>query len=129
MTNKDLPYAPPGPVAPDAIRRHFETDDGGFEVGIVIDAKSHRSPLLLGLEWVRVGTEPVSWAADQATHETYYLQQGQLRVDWEGDHNGTAELRRGDSFYFPPSHRYTIVNTGDEDVFLIWSLYPSPDSP
>ena len=118
--------AAPGPVAAASARRRVETADGGFEIGIVIDAASHGSPLLLGLEWIQPGTEISSWTADAETHETYYVERGRLRVTWEGDATGEAVLDPTDCFYFPPGHTYSAENVGEEAVLVIWSLVPSP---
>jgi mannose-6-phosphate isomerase-like protein (cupin superfamily) len=116
----------PGRVRLEAARRRRETADGGFEIGVLIDAESHGSPLLLGLEWIRPGTEPVSWSADAETHETYYVQSGRVRIAWDGEAPGEATLGPTDSFYFPPGRTYTAEALGEEGVFVIWSLVPSP---
>jgi len=118
----------PGRVPLSAARRRRETADGGFEIGVAIDAESHGSPLLLGLEWIKPGTERVEWTADAETHETYYVQSGRLRIAWDGPEPGEAELGPTDSFYFPPGRTYAAEILGDEDVFVIWSLVPSPPS-
>jgi mannose-6-phosphate isomerase-like protein (cupin superfamily) len=114
----------PGLVKPAEARVRYETEDEGFKVGVLIDAHSHDSPLLLGLEWIRAGTEPVSWTADEQTHEVYHLLRGRLRVEWE--HGETATMEPEDSFYFPPDRTYTVEPVGDDDVFLVWSVVPSP---
>jgi mannose-6-phosphate isomerase-like protein (cupin superfamily) len=119
--------AAPGTVKADAARRRVETADGGFEIGIVIDAASHGSPLLLGLEWIKPGTEVSSWTADAETHETYYVERGRLRVTWDGPERGEAMLEPSDCFYFPPGHTYSAENVGEDEVLVIWSLYPSPE--
>jgi mannose-6-phosphate isomerase-like protein (cupin superfamily) len=116
----------PERVAPESVRRRIETSDGGFEVGVVIDQESHGSPLLLGLEWVKPRTEAVSWTADEKTHETYYVERGRLRIRWDGDQSGEATVGPTDSFYFPPGLTYSVENVGDDDVFVVWSLVPSP---
>jgi quercetin dioxygenase-like cupin family protein len=103
-----------------------ETEDGGFRVGIVIDRESHQTDLLLGLEWIDPGTEPVSWKAPDDAHETYYMNKGRLRVAWDGDDAGEEILTEGDSFYFPPARTYTLENVGDDEVFIVWSIIPSP---
>jgi mannose-6-phosphate isomerase-like protein (cupin superfamily) len=118
--------APPGPVEAAGARRRVETADGGFEIGIVIDAASHGSPLLLGLEWIQPGTESSSWTADAETHETYYVERGRLLVTWDGAESGEAVLGPTDCFYFPPGHTYSAENVGEEEVLVIWSLVPSP---
>lgn len=125
--SEQLP-ARPERVTSASARRRTETSDGGFEVGIVIDRESHGSPLLLGLEWVRPGTEVVSWTADAETHETYYVERGRIRIRWDGDEIGEAVLGPADCFYFPPGLTYSVENVGEEDVFVIWSLMPSPAS-
>jgi mannose-6-phosphate isomerase-like protein (cupin superfamily) len=119
-------FSSPAKVMPDAIRMRTETADGGFRVGFVVDAQSHGSPLLLGLEWIRPGTELSSWEADAETHETYYVQQGRIRVSWQGDDAAEVEVGPGESFYFPPSRTYTVENVGEDEVFVIWGLTPSP---
>lgn len=116
----------PGKVLPADWRRRKETADGGFEVGIVIDRESHGSPLLLGLEWIRPGTEPVSWTADADTHETYWVQEGRVRIAWDGDAAGETVLEPGEAFYFPPARTYTAECVGGDAVFVVWSLIPSP---
>lgn len=121
--------APPGPVKAADARRRVETADGGFEIGIVVDAASHGSPLLLGLEWIQPGTEVSSWTADAETHETYYLERGRLKVTWDGPQSGESILEPSDCFYFPPGHTYSAENVGGDEVLVIWSLYPSPEPP
>jgi dimethylamine/trimethylamine dehydrogenase len=39
---------------------------------------------------------------------------------------GEIEIGPGDSFYFPPGRVYSVENVGDDEVFLIWSVIPSP---
>ncbi|MGV1049655.1 MAG: cupin domain-containing protein [Solirubrobacterales bacterium] len=121
-----LEPAPPGPVAAASARRRVETEDGGFEIGIVIDAESHGSPLLLGLEWIQPGTEVSTWSADAETHETYYVERGRLRIGWTGAEAGEATLGPSDCFYFPPGGTYSAENVGEDEVLVIWSLVPSP---
>lgn len=116
----------PSPVAVAEARRRVETADGGFEIGVVIDAESHGSPLLLGLEWIQPGTEVSTWTADSETHETYYVQRGRLRIRWDGAAAGEAMLGPTDCFYFPPGGTYEAENVGEEEVLVIWSLVPSP---
>ncbi len=120
--------APPGRVAASQARRRVETEDGGFEIGIVIDKESHGSPLLLGLEWIRPGTEVSTWSADPETHETYYVQSGRLRVSWSANGTGEEVLGPSDCFYFPPGGTYSVENVGEDDVLVVWSLVPSPPS-
>lgn len=114
----------PSAVKPEEARVRYETADNGFKVAVLIDAHSHDSPLLLGLEWIKPGTEPVSWTADDVSHEVYYISQGRLKVS--SSEAPSVVLEPEDSFYFPPDHTYTIENIGDEDVFLVWSIVPSP---
>lgn len=114
----------PGLVKADEARVRYETLDRGFKVGVLIDAVSHDSPLLLGLEWIRAGTEPVSWTADERTHEVYYVVRGQLKVSWTDAESVT--MGPDDSFYFPPGREYTVENAAIDDVFLVWSVVPSP---
>jgi mannose-6-phosphate isomerase-like protein (cupin superfamily) len=118
----------PSQVLAESARMRSDTADDGFRVGVLIDADSHGSPLLLGLAWVRPGTASVSWTADAQTHETYYIERGRLRVTWDGPNGGEATLAPTDSFYFPPGRTYTAENVGEEEVMLIWSLVPSPSS-
>jgi mannose-6-phosphate isomerase-like protein (cupin superfamily) len=114
----DKRTAPPPPDP------RIETKDEGFKVAVLIDAESHDSPLLLGLEWIKAGTERVSWTADERTHEVYHLLRGRLKVRW-GERE-TVTMEPDDSFYFPPGRRYTVEAVGEEDVFLVWSVVPSP---
>jgi hypothetical protein len=120
------PTTTPARVSRNAARIREETSDGGFKVGVVIDRSSHDSPLLLGLEWIEPGTEPVSWDADEDTYETYYVVQGCVRLSWDGPEPGAAELEAEDSFYFPPARRYTAENIGEDQAFIVWGLTPSP---
>lgn len=122
----DLRPGAPGRVPPEQIRMRSETADDGFRVGVAIDAASHGTPLLLGLAWIRPGTERVSWHADADTHETYYIQQGRLLVAWDGENEGETEIGPGDSFYFPPGRVYSVENVGDDEVSLVWNVIPSP---
>ena len=117
----------PARVPATAVRRRVETRDGGFEVGIAIDAASHGSDVLLGLQWVAPGTELVSWEAGATTHEVYHVVQGALRLTWEGPDSGSSDLAAGDSFFFPPAHRYTVENLGDEPAFVVWAMTPSTE--
>jgi mannose-6-phosphate isomerase-like protein (cupin superfamily) len=119
-------FSKPTKIDPSEIRTRIETADGGFKVGFLVDASSHGSPLLLGLEWLESGGEGSEWEADAETHETYYVQQGELRITWDGEESGEVVLEPGDSFYFPPSYRYSAENVGSDQVFVIWSLVPSP---
>ncbi len=121
----DRPSAP-ARVLPSEIRMRTETDDGGFKVGVVIDKQSHGSPLLLGLEWIKPGTEKVSWQAPADAHEVYYVQQGRVLVGWDGESAGEVEVSAGESFYFPPALTYSLENLGNEEVFIVWSIVPSP---
>lgn len=116
----------PARVLPAEIRMRTETDDGGFKVGVVIDKQSHGSPLLLGLEWIAPGTEKVSWQAPDDAHEVYYVQQGRVRVEWDGEDAGEVEVSAGESFYFPPALTYSLENVGEDEVFIVWSIVPSP---
>lgn len=122
----DLRAGSPGHVLPEQIRMRTDSADGGFRVGVAIDAASHGSPLLLGLAWIRPGTERVSWQAEADAHETYYIQQGRIMVAWEGENAGEIEIGPGDSFYFPPGRTYSVENVGDDEVILVWSVTPSP---
>jgi mannose-6-phosphate isomerase-like protein (cupin superfamily) len=124
----EVKTAPPGRVTAAEARRRIETDDGGFEIGVVIDRESHGSPLLLGLEWIRPGTEVSTWTADAETHETYYVQSGSLRIRWERSGSGETTLGPTDCFYFPPGGTYSAENVGGDEVLVIWSLVPSPPS-
>jgi mannose-6-phosphate isomerase-like protein (cupin superfamily) len=117
---------PPGRVLRDDWRVRLDTDDGGFSVAVVIDAASHGSPVLLGVEWIRPETEPVSWTADAETHEAYYVSSGHVRVEWLGPTAGDAVVGPEESFYFPPGHRYTVENVGDREAFIVWTVTPSP---
>jgi mannose-6-phosphate isomerase-like protein (cupin superfamily) len=111
-------------VTLDQARISYDTEDQGFKVGILIDAGSHDSPLLLGLEWIKRGTEPVSWTADEKSHEVHFIVQGHLKIS--SSDGASAVLDPQDSYYFPPGRTYTVENAGDEDVFLVWSITPSP---
>jgi mannose-6-phosphate isomerase-like protein (cupin superfamily) len=113
----------PSVVKPDEARVHAETSDNGCRVGVLVDAESHGSAMLHGLEWIDVGSKPVTWTADDETHEVYYLISGRLRVSW---HGGTADLEPGDSMYLPPDRTYMATNVGQEQVFLVWSAVPAP---
>ncbi len=119
--------AAPSLVPSSGVRRRTETADGGFEVGIAIDAASHGSDVLLGLQWVAPGTEPVSWPAGDSTHEVYHVVEGTLRLSWSGAEDGAADVSAGDSFFFPPSHRYTVENTGERPAFVVWAMTPSTE--
>ena len=117
----------PARVPASKVRRRIETADGGFEVGIAIDAASHGSDVLLGLQWVAPGTEVVSWRAGDATHEVYHVIQGRLRLTWDGDDAGAEDLAAGDSFFFPPARGYSVECLGDESAFVVWAMTPSSE--
>ena len=116
----------PAKVSIDAARRRQETADGGFEIGVLIDVDSHGSEVLLGVETIAPGTEPVSWTADEKSHEVYYVQSGSVRIRWDGAQPGEEVLGPTDSFYFPPGLTYEAVNVGQDAVEIVWSLTPSP---
>jgi mannose-6-phosphate isomerase-like protein (cupin superfamily) len=120
--------SPPGRVKADALRLRTDTKDGGFTVGVAIDYESHGSDILLGAAWLEPGTERTSWTADDETFEAYYLVSGSLTVEWSGSDAGIAILQPGDSFYFPPSHKYTLENAGADPVHLVWTVIPPPSA-
>lgn len=117
--------SPPSRIPSTGVRRRVETADGGFEVGIAVDAASHGSEVLLGLQWVAPGTEPVSWIASGATHEVYYVVSGRLSVAWSGPAEGSATVAAEDSFFFPPGHEYVVENIGTEPAFVVWAMTPA----
>jgi mannose-6-phosphate isomerase-like protein (cupin superfamily) len=117
----------PARVPASAVRRRVETRDGGFEVGIAIDAASHGSDVLLGLQWVAPGTARVSWQAGSETHEVYHVVQGALRLSWEGPNEDSCDVAAGDSFFFPPGHGYAVENLGDEPAFVVWAMTPATE--
>jgi mannose-6-phosphate isomerase-like protein (cupin superfamily) len=119
------PIRRPSRVTLDQARMRSVTADGGFRLGVLIDAVSHRSPLLFGLAWIEAGTAPVSWEQDALTHETYYILSGTVKVSWEEPDPGETVLQAGDSFYLPPARRYCAENPATEQAFLAWSLWPS----
>ncbi len=118
--------SPPSRVLHADIRTHAETADGRFMAGIVIDRQSHNSPLRLGLDWIQQGAEEVSWETDAQTHEVHYMQQGRVRIGWDGHDSGDMELDAGEAFYSPPGRKYTLQNVGDEEAVIVWSVVPSP---
>lgn len=118
--------SPPSRVLHADIRTHAETADGRFTAGIAIDRHSHNSPLRLGLDWIQPGAEEVSWETDAQTHEAYYLQQGRVRIGWDGADADDMQLSAGEAFYFPPGRRYTLQNVGEEEAVIVWSVVPSP---
>jgi mannose-6-phosphate isomerase-like protein (cupin superfamily) len=117
---------PPGPVGHDELRVRNDTSDGGFKVGVAVDAESHGSPVLLGLAWIRPGTERVSWTADRQTHEAYYLSSGSVRIGWEEPEPRDTEIEAGAFFYFPPGRSYWVENAGEVDALIVWTTTPSP---
>ena len=120
----DPPRRPSRVTAAQARMRSVTADDG-FRLGTLIDATSHGSPLLLGLAWIEPGTERVTWEQDAETHETYHILRGRVTVSWEGDEPGAVVLGPEDSLYLPPGRRYHAENSGDEQVYFVWSLTPS----
>lgn len=111
-------------VTHDQINVYDDTDDGGLRVGVAID-DAMGSHLAFGLKWIEPGTEPVSWHADGATHETYYVHTGSLKVGWAGSDSGSAVINAGDCFYLAPGRRYSIENAGTTQVFAVWSSTPA----
>jgi len=114
-------------LRPDSFHTHYDTDDGGFKVGVAIDGERHGSRLAFGVKWIRRGTERVDWRADDVTHEAYYMQQGTLRVTWADPQAGESTLRTGDCFYLPPGRDYSLQNVGDDDLVLVWAMTPPAD--
>jgi mannose-6-phosphate isomerase-like protein (cupin superfamily) len=110
-----------------AARTRTETTDGGVKVAAPIDAGSHGSDGLLGLQWVAPGTEIVSWHAGADTHEVYHVVEGALCIRWDGEDPGSSDVSAGDSFFFPPSHQYSVENAGDQPVFVVWAMAPSSE--
>ena len=48
----------------------------------------------------------------------------ELKVSWTDAESVT--MGPDDSFYFPPGREYTVENAAIDDVFLVWSVVPSP---
>jgi mannose-6-phosphate isomerase-like protein (cupin superfamily) len=124
MTSDQI--SPPSRVLREDIRMQTETADGRFTAGIAIDRQSHNSPLRLGLDWIQPGAEEVSWETDAQTHEVHYLQQGRVRIGWDGHDADYVELSAGEAFYFPPGRRYNLQNIGETEAVIVWSAAPSP---
>ena len=109
-----------------AVAVNVETEDGRFRTAVLVDAARGGSPLLLGACWIDPGAPVVSWTADEHTHETYYVVAGRLRVSWTDADADAVELSPEDGFYFPPGRTYSLENVGEETVFLVYGMTPSP---
>lgn len=120
----DLTSCPPGRVDRSSLRTRSDSEDGGYTVGVAVDGASHGSPLVLGLGWIRPGTERVSWEVDDETHEVYYVSAGALRVRWSGPSSGESIVGAHDCFYFAPGHSYSIENAGEQEVSFVWTVTP-----
>jgi mannose-6-phosphate isomerase-like protein (cupin superfamily) len=116
----------PTRVPRESIRVYPDTEDGGFRVGVAVEAERQGSLLNFGVKWIQPGTEPVSWDADEQTHETYYVHRGTLQISWHGGEDGEAELGAGDCFYLAPGHSYRLENIGPDEVFAVWAARPGP---
>jgi mannose-6-phosphate isomerase-like protein (cupin superfamily) len=114
----------------ESMRIYDDTPDGGLKVGVAVDAESRGSKLAFGLKWIRPGTQRVSWRADAETYEAYFVQQGSLRVTWDGPDSGEAVVTTGECFYLPPGRSYSIENVGGDEVRGVWaSTSPAADAP
>lgn len=113
-------------VPRERVHVYDDTPDGGLQVGIAVDAERLGSRLAFGLKWIRPGTQRVSWTAGADTYEAYFVQQGSLKVTWDGDSAGEAVVGAGECFYLPPALTYSIENVGDDEVRGVWASTPSP---
>jgi mannose-6-phosphate isomerase-like protein (cupin superfamily) len=116
-------------IRPADVRVYDDTEDGGLKVGVAVDAPRSGSRLGFGLKWIRPGTERVSWTADDATHEAYFVHQGSLEITWDGEPAGVAVVSAGECFYLAPGRTYSIENVGTDEVFAIWASTPPPGQP
>lgn len=114
----------PGRVVPSEMRIRTDSADGGFTVAVAVNSESHGSQLVLGLGWMRPGTEMVAWEVDDRTHEAYYMCSGSLRISWSGSDSGELVLGPRECFYFPPGRRYAMENAGEEEASFIWAVTP-----
>lgn len=99
----------------------IDTDDGGLRYAVAVDVTEDESLLRFGLKWIDAGTEAVSWQAGDGAHETYYVHEGALRIQWSGTEQGQVTVSAGECFYLAPGRSYTIENVGPNDVFVIWA--------
>jgi len=59
--------------------------------------------------------------AHEASEEGMYIISGQGRLITE---EGEQELRAGMAIYMPPGVKHSILNTGDEELKLVWVYCP-----
>jgi len=59
--------------------------------------------------------------AHESSEEGMYIVSGQGRLITE---EGKEELRAGMAIYMPPGVKHSILNTGDEELKLIWVYSP-----
>jgi len=59
--------------------------------------------------------------AHESSEEGMYIISGQGRLVTE---EGEEELHAGMAIYMPPGVRHSILNTGDEDLKLVWVYSP-----
>jgi quercetin dioxygenase-like cupin family protein len=108
------------------MRERTETEDGGFRLRIAIDRSGEGSELWFGEAYLKPGTEPVSWDANDWTYEGYHVTEGSLRITWSGSDAGEAVVAPGEAFYFAPGRRYTLENAGSADAAFVWAVTPAP---
>ena len=59
--------------------------------------------------------------AHESSEEGMYIVSGQGRLITE---EGEEELRAGMAIYMPPGVKHSILNTGDEELKLVWVYSP-----
>jgi mannose-6-phosphate isomerase-like protein (cupin superfamily) len=105
----------------------LESETPGFHVAVLVDRRDG-SKLLTGIVRMEVGEESIAWTPSGDIHETYFVELGRLEIRWEGPTTGTEVVGPQEAFYFPPEHSYALRNVGEEQIRLIYSLVPSPES-
>lgn len=93
------------------------------------------SNLLLGACWMDPGEETNNWSFEEEDRtaegdhyygpvdETYFVFRGRLRLTWD---EGELEIGPNDAVYLAPGWTYRLKNVGDEPVFFVYGMAPSP---
>ncbi|MFQ5984226.1 MAG: cupin domain-containing protein [Alphaproteobacteria bacterium] len=95
----------------------------------------HGSELMLGVCVMDPGEETNVWSSAPENdakpgeqwygpvEETYYCIRGRLTLHWD---DGEIEFGPEDAVYLAPGWHYQLENTGDEQAFFVYHMYPSP---
>jgi quercetin dioxygenase-like cupin family protein len=101
----------------------IELPQGSWSRMLVTDKRVDGNRASLGYSVFRPGTEltPVR----HETEEVAYVVAGEGELRLDGD---PVTFGPGDALFIPPGVWHAVVNTGDEDVIMVFG-FPHPDYP